>query len=78
MITRMKTLVCDGFGGTRCSSGAHEHFARSTKYEDISRWCRDNSWKVRRVGPSTYRHTCETCECRRKGLSDDFRDRLHA
>lgn len=76
MITRMGLLICDGYGGFRCSSGSHEHFGRKMPYEWISQWCRDNGWKI--TNTDRWRHTCETCECRRKGLSDDYRERLQA
>lgn len=78
MITRMKTLICDGTGGLRCSSGSHEHFPRSTDYKAISNWCRTNGWKARRAIGGRWTHHCEACECKRMGLPDDFRERLSA
>lgn len=76
MITRMKTLICDGQGGTRCASGSHEHFARSTEYKAISDWCHKNGWKLRRAIGGRWTHHCEACEIKRMGLPADYLVRI--
>lgn len=66
-------LFCDA---VRCVE--REEFPSSTPFHAILRWWKRHGWVARQMpGADRWTHTCESCECRRKGLPDNFRERLH-
>lgn len=64
-------LFCDGMF---CAS--HEHLGPG--FDNATRWIDRNAWRAHKTDGGRWKHYCEACECKRRGLPADYRERLHA
>ena len=65
-------LYCDA---RSCTTREKLH---QTTFAGLSKWVRENNWRTIHRGGHLFDHRCDACERRRRGLTPDYIERLHA